>query len=105
MRSNRTVTTIEPARRRSVMHPGTGDPTGLVAMIPAGGTFRYYTVTGSVPAQGARSYRLAVTGLVQRPGRHTLADLQAMPQTELVRDFHCVTGWRVPEVPWAGVRL
>jgi DMSO/TMAO reductase YedYZ molybdopterin-dependent catalytic subunit len=22
-----------------------------------------------------------------------------------VRDFQCVTGWRVPKVPWAGVRL
>jgi DMSO/TMAO reductase YedYZ molybdopterin-dependent catalytic subunit len=22
-----------------------------------------------------------------------------------VRDFQCVTGWRVPQVPWAGVRL
>jgi len=33
------------------------------------------------------------------------ADLQAMPQTELVRDFQCVTGWRVPQVHWSGVRL
>jgi len=22
-----------------------------------------------------------------------------------VRDFQCVTGWRVPSVPWSGVRL
>jgi DMSO/TMAO reductase YedYZ molybdopterin-dependent catalytic subunit len=22
-----------------------------------------------------------------------------------VRDFQCVTGWRVPDVPWVGVRL
>ena len=28
-----------------------------------------------------------------------------MPRTELVRDFQCVTGWRVPNVHWAGVRL
>jgi DMSO/TMAO reductase YedYZ molybdopterin-dependent catalytic subunit len=28
-----------------------------------------------------------------------------MPQTTLVRDFQCVTGWRVPEVHWSGVRL
>jgi DMSO/TMAO reductase YedYZ molybdopterin-dependent catalytic subunit len=83
----------------------TRDPTGLVALLPLGNTFRYYSVTGGVDRRSARDYRLAVTGLVDRPGRHTLADLQAMPQTELVRDFQCVTGWRVPEVPWAGVRL
>ena len=28
-----------------------------------------------------------------------------MPQSSLVRDFQCVTGWRVPEVAWSGVRL
>jgi DMSO/TMAO reductase YedYZ molybdopterin-dependent catalytic subunit len=35
----------------------------------------------------------------------SFADLAAMPQTELVRDFQCVTGWRVPKVHWRGVRL
>jgi DMSO/TMAO reductase YedYZ molybdopterin-dependent catalytic subunit len=28
-----------------------------------------------------------------------------MPQTALVSDFHCVTGWQVLEVHWAGVPL
>ena len=83
----------------------TRDPTGLVGLFPAGDTFRYYSVTGSVEQQGARDYRLDISGLVQRPARHTLADLQAMPQTTLVRDFQCVTGWRVPDVPWVGVQL
>jgi DMSO/TMAO reductase YedYZ molybdopterin-dependent catalytic subunit len=81
------------------------DPTGLVALLPLGNTFRYYSVTGGVDRRGAADYRLGVDGLVTRPGRHSLADLQAMPQTELVRDFQCVTGWRVPDVPWSGVRL
>jgi DMSO/TMAO reductase YedYZ molybdopterin-dependent catalytic subunit len=43
--------------------------------------------------------------LVNRPSTYTLADLQAMTQTNLVRDFQCVTGWRVPQVHWSGVRL
>jgi DMSO/TMAO reductase YedYZ molybdopterin-dependent catalytic subunit len=81
------------------------DPTGLVGLFPLGNTFRYYSVTGGVDEQGPEDYRLSVTGLVEEPAEHTLADLQAMPQTELVRDFQCVTGWRVPDVPWAGVRL
>ena len=81
------------------------DPTGLVSLIPLVGTFRFYSVTGSVPAATASDYRLTVSGLVDRRSSYTLADLRAMPQTTLVRDFQCVTGWRVPEVHWSGVRL
>ncbi|MEO5901644.1 MAG: molybdopterin-dependent oxidoreductase [Ilumatobacteraceae bacterium] len=81
------------------------DPTGLVSLLPLGNTFRYYSVTGSVPERNATSYRLDVNGLVGVPSTYTLADLQQMPQTELTRDFQCVTGWRVPEVHWSGVRL
>ena len=81
------------------------DPTGLTSLLPLGDTFRYYSVTGGVPTRDAATYRLAVNGLVDHPTTLTLADLQAMPQTELVRDFQCVTGWRVPQVHWSGVRL
>jgi DMSO/TMAO reductase YedYZ molybdopterin-dependent catalytic subunit len=81
------------------------DPTGLVSLIPLGEAFRYYSVTGSVPTRTAADYRLTVNGLVGKPATFTLADLQAMPQTTLVRDFHCVTGWQVPQVHWSGVRL
>ncbi|MDQ1734366.1 MAG: hypothetical protein QOH56_617 [Pseudonocardiales bacterium] len=83
----------------------TRDPTGLVALLPLGDAFRFYSVTGSVPRQTAATYRLTVSGLVARPATYTLADLQSMPQTTLVRDFQCVTGWRVLEVNWAGVTL
>lgn len=81
------------------------DPTGLLSLFPLGDTFRYYSVTGSVPVRTAGSYRLRVGGLVTTPATYTLADLNGLPQTALVRDFQCVTGWRVPEVHWAGVRL
>src|ERR1700712_6091242 len=81
------------------------DPTGLTSLLPLGDTFRFYSVTGSVPTRDAATYRLAISGLVDHPGNLTLADLQAMAQTELVRDFQCVTGWRVPQVHWSGVRL
>ncbi|MCW2493815.1 MAG: Oxidoreductase molybdopterin binding [Frankiales bacterium] len=83
----------------------TRDPTGLVALLPLGDAFRFYSVTGSVPRQTAATYRLTVSGLLARPATYTLADLQAMPQTSLVRDFQCVTGWRVLEVHWAGLPL
>jgi len=81
------------------------DPTGLIALFPLGDTFRFYSVTGSVPTRTAATYRLTVSGLVNRPATYTLGDLQAMSQTKLVRDFQCVTGWRVPHVHWSGVRL
>lgn len=81
------------------------DPTGLVSLLPVGDSFRFYSVTGAVPTRDARTYRLAVGGMVARPASYTLADLQAMPQTRLVRDFQCITGWHVPEVTWSGVRL
>jgi DMSO/TMAO reductase YedYZ molybdopterin-dependent catalytic subunit len=77
----------------------------LSDLVPVGGGFRYYSVTSSVPRRTAADYRLAVRGLVRRPMTLTLAQLAAMPQTDLVRDFQCVTGWRVSEVPWSGVRL
>ena len=81
------------------------DPTGLVALFPLGAAFRFYSVTGSVPTKTAATYRLTVSGLVARPATYTLPDLQAMPQTALVSDFQCVTGWRVLDVHWAGVPL
>jgi DMSO/TMAO reductase YedYZ molybdopterin-dependent catalytic subunit len=81
------------------------DPTGLLSMLPLGDTFRFYSVTASAPQRSATDYRLRISGLVERPATLTLADLHAMPQTAIVRDFQCVTGWRVPEVHWRGVRL
>jgi DMSO/TMAO reductase YedYZ molybdopterin-dependent catalytic subunit len=81
------------------------DPTGLLSLIPLGDTFRFYSVTGSVPVRTARTYRLAVSGLARHSATYKLADLKAMPQTSLVKDFQCVTGWRVPQVHWSGVRL
>lgn len=81
------------------------DPTGLLALLPAGDTFRFYSVTGSVRRPDPATYRLGVSGLVDRPAQYSLAQLAALPQTELTRDFHCVTGWQVLQVPWQGVRL
>ncbi|RSO30070.1 oxidoreductase [Streptomyces sp. WAC 06725] len=81
------------------------DPTGLTGLLPAGGGFRYYSVTASVPSKDARTYRLTVDGLVERPTTYRLSDLRALPQTRLVRDVQCVTGWRVPDTPFTGVRL
>ncbi|WP_406370511.1 molybdopterin-dependent oxidoreductase [Streptomyces sp. NBC_00647] len=81
------------------------DPTGLTGLLPNGGGFRYYSVASSVPHKNETNYRLTVDGLVDHPTSYTLADLRALPQTRLVHDVQCVTGWRVPGTPFEGVRL
>jgi DMSO/TMAO reductase YedYZ molybdopterin-dependent catalytic subunit len=80
------------------------DDTGLSGLFPGGG-WRYYTVTSGYPGVDHASYRLSVSGQVDRPLRLSLSDLSALPRTKIVRDFQCVTGWRVPDVHWEGVRL
>jgi DMSO/TMAO reductase YedYZ molybdopterin-dependent catalytic subunit len=81
------------------------DPTGLAQLLPAGGGFRYYSITGGVKNIQPADYTLTVGGLVDQPITLTYADLAGMKQTELVKDFQCVTGWRVPQVHWRGVLL
>lgn len=77
---------------------------GVASVLPGGGQFTIYTITNGYPAAPA-DYRLRVEGLVRRPLALTVADLQALPQTRLTRDFQCVTGWVVSNVHWVGVRL
>lgn len=79
--------------------------TGLGGLLPFGDRFRIYSVSGTLPVISRSKYRLEVTGLVDRPRRYTIDDLEAMPRTAFVKDFHCVTGWSVPNVEWEGVRL
>ena len=81
------------------------DPTGLTGFLPATAGFRYYSVVSVDPVIPRSEYQLQVGGLVDRPRSWSFADLEAMPQTGLTRDFQCVTGWRVPDVPWSGVLL
>jgi DMSO/TMAO reductase YedYZ molybdopterin-dependent catalytic subunit len=74
-------------------------------LIPAAGGFRYYSVVDSVRRRTPQDYTLSLTGMAGRPRSFTFAELQAMPQTQITKDFQCVTGWRVPGVQWSGVAL
>jgi len=78
---------------------------GLASVIPAAGGFRIYTVTSGYPETDLASYRLSVTGRVGKQLSLSMADLAALPQTSMTKDFQCVTGWRVQDVPWSGVKL
>ena len=80
------------------------DPSGLSDLLP-GAYFRIYTVTDGYPYESATQYQLVVDGLVDRPLKLSYSDLQSRPPTSLTKAFQCVTGWRVPNVHWQGVRL
>ena len=80
------------------------DGTGLASLLPVG-RFRIYTVTGDLPSRSHEQYRLKVKGLVDQEITLSYADITAMEPTAFTRDFQCVTGWRVHDVAWKGVRL
>jgi DMSO/TMAO reductase YedYZ molybdopterin-dependent catalytic subunit len=80
------------------------DGTGLLGLLPTG-RFRIYSVTGRLPDRPPADWELDVGGLADTPYTVGYDDLLRMPAVELTKDFQCVTGWRVPEVRWKGVRL
>ncbi|MCZ7535268.1 MAG: molybdopterin-dependent oxidoreductase [Acidimicrobiia bacterium] len=80
------------------------DGSGLSSLLPVG-RFRIYTVTGGFPTRSTDEYRLRIDGLVDRPLDLSYDDLLSIEPSHLTRDFQCVTGWRVRDVMWTGVRL
>lgn len=73
-------------------------------LLPVGG-WRIYTISGSMPVFDPSSWRLRIDGLVRRPRTLSYDDLLGLPRVEQVSTFHCVTGWTVSNVRWAGVRF
>jgi DMSO/TMAO reductase YedYZ molybdopterin-dependent catalytic subunit len=84
---------------------GSAFGSGLGGLLPFGDRFRIYSITGTYPQISKEEYRLSVSGLVDRPATFTLNDLKAMSRTSFTKTFQCVTGWRVPDVHWEGVKL
>jgi DMSO/TMAO reductase YedYZ molybdopterin-dependent catalytic subunit len=81
-------------------------PSQLRAALPSPTSgWRIYTVNPPMPRFDAPTWRLTIDGLVERPRSFTIDDLRRLPRAEQRSDFHCVTGWSVPGVPWAGVRF
>jgi DMSO/TMAO reductase YedYZ molybdopterin-dependent catalytic subunit len=74
------------------------------SLVPSSG-WRIYTVAASMPRFDPATWRLTVDGLVGAPRSFGYEELRALPRTEQVSTFHCVTGWSVTNVHWAGVRL
>jgi DMSO/TMAO reductase YedYZ molybdopterin-dependent catalytic subunit len=72
--------------------------------LPAGG-WRIYTISGTMPLFDPSTWRLEIDGLVRRPHSLSYGELKALPKAGQVSTFHCVTGWSVKNVHWAGVRF
>lgn len=79
-------------------------PSQVRDALPAGG-WRIYTVAATMPRFDPATWRLRIDGLVERPLELSYRDLRALTRAEQVSDFHCVTGWSVRNVRWAGVRF
>jgi DMSO/TMAO reductase YedYZ molybdopterin-dependent catalytic subunit len=73
------------------------------SLVPSG--WRIYTVAGTMPRFDPATWRLRIGGLVDRPTTMTIGELRALPRFEQTATFHCVTGWSVKDVHWAGVRF
>lgn len=78
---------------------------GFASLLPGGDHFRIYTITGSYPDVTTSDFRLRISGLVAKPTTLSFDELLALPSIEIVKGFQCVTGWRVDNVSWRGVRL
>jgi DMSO/TMAO reductase YedYZ molybdopterin-dependent catalytic subunit len=92
-------------RASSVFSPVTSSFSQLIGnLIPVGG-WRIYTISGSMPIFDPKTWRLEIGGLVRRPASLSYEQLTSLPRAEQVSTFHCVTGWTVHDVHWAGVRF
>src|SRR5579859_1503489 len=78
---------------------------GAIAPILPTQGWRIYTVSDHMPTFDPATWRLKVGGLVEKPASISYEQLRALPRVEQVTTFHCVTGWSVPNVHWAGVRM
>ena len=76
----------------------------LAPILPTGG-WRIYTISGHMPVFDPATWRLQIGGLVEEPMSLDYASLRQLPRVEQVSNFHCVTGWSVENVRWAGVRI
>ena len=83
-------------------------PTRLAPELPPSATtpedaFPAYFISDSMPL-APPNWTLKVGGLVKQPMVLTLAQLEAMPRTDMRVQHHCVEGWSAV-ASWHGVRL
>ncbi|MGC2519649.1 MAG: molybdopterin-dependent oxidoreductase [Burkholderiales bacterium] len=79
-------------------------PTYPESMITRPFPFNAYYGEDEIRQVNANSYRLEITGLVADKHAWTLAELQALPQTDQVTRHICVEGWSAIG-KWGGVNF
>jgi DMSO/TMAO reductase YedYZ molybdopterin-dependent catalytic subunit len=80
-------------------------PQSVRGVVPFGEGWRIYAVNPPFPKFDPARWTLTIDGLVEEPQVFTYEQLKALPQTHQTKDFHCVTGWSVDQVPWTGVKM
>ena len=69
-------------------------------------TQRFPVLTDApTPQISTQEFRLRVWGQVNHPQEFDWAALMALPQSQQIADFHCVTRWSKLDVDWSGVRV
>ena len=63
-----------------------------------------YDIVERLPNFDLERYRFRVWGEVKQELELTYEELKALPQVELIADFHCVTRWSVKEIQWEGIQ-
>jgi DMSO/TMAO reductase YedYZ molybdopterin-dependent catalytic subunit len=56
----------------------------------------------AVPKINLDTYMLTIEGEVEKPQSLSWEDIQKLPTTEAVSNFHCVEGWSVLDNKWQG---
>ncbi|OBS10195.1 molybdopterin-dependent oxidoreductase [Acidihalobacter prosperus] len=65
----------------------------------------HYSYTGIYPEIDPVGFRLSIGGLVEHPVTMRLEEIRALDPVMIRSNFHCVTGWSVPDVPWDGIAV
>src|SRR6476660_8142410 len=58
---------------------------------------------GSIPHFDPAKWDFKISGELEEPKRLSWSDFRALPQTETISDFHCVTRWSRLDNRWRGV--
>jgi DMSO/TMAO reductase YedYZ molybdopterin-dependent catalytic subunit len=66
---------------------------------------KWPTVGERQPRADDSPWKIAITGLVERPITLSLAELRSLPHVDQAVDIHCVTRWSKPQVRFRGVPL
>jgi DMSO/TMAO reductase YedYZ molybdopterin-dependent catalytic subunit len=94
---------------RSDRPMGEGEPNRHgMPKLPVGQTYaKNWPVLdlGEKPDIALETWSLRIDGAVEEPVTLDWAAFQALPQTEDVSDFHCVTTWSLMDSKWQGVQL